>query len=74
MRDISEIIKAIEAVVPVSEEVLHIKLKALETSCAYAAPELAYMNWTRLQDILISFIPVDNQEWHFKVAHIFRGD
>jgi hypothetical protein len=52
MRDISEVIDQIAAVVPLEESGLHIDLDKLRTSCAFTAPEVMPERWQQLGFLL----------------------
>ena len=70
-RDIRDVITQIKEFIPSSKPELLYDLDQIRSSADYAPPELLYLGWERLQNVLecgVSQIP--EMDWEFQVASI----
>ncbi len=74
MRDLSEVIDRIIAVIPDGNDRTVELLKNVKKSCPYVAPELYPNLWRKCRDILCSnFGNPEGCEWKMEISNIFTG-
>lgn len=71
MRNLSEVIEEMLAVVPAEQIDLRDRLKATKQSSLYAAPEMRQTFWHECRDHLVSYVGKPKEEWQKQVASIF---
>lgn len=73
-RDILKVIEEITSNIPNEKEILIKQLKSLESSVSFSPPELIYLRWETLTNIINANIPYPPEEdWQFKVVEIFTN-
>ena len=50
------------------------RIEEAKKSNLYKAPELQYMSWNELADILNFYFDPDHSEWEMKIAKTFSGE
>lgn len=76
MRNIVKVIEEIKAVIPIDFEVkedLFERLDWVIKDAACRSPELMYVSWNRLLEVLQKHVKIDDNSWTQEVASIFSG-
>lgn len=74
MRNIVEIINKIIGHIPTdNNEVLIQRLITVADDSVYRSPELKYMTWADLSEVLNYYIGEPKEEWHFEVFSILTA-
>jgi hypothetical protein len=72
-RNLTTVIDEILEVVPETETSLRAQINSVRDSSIFSAPEVMYLFWTELFEILVDEIGEPEEEWEFKVQLIFSG-
>jgi hypothetical protein len=73
MRNLYTVIDSMLEIIPPENERLIERLNAIKSSLGFAAPEMTSFWWNECANALNSEIPVQSEDWHFKLVKIFSG-
>lgn len=76
MRDLPQLIESMLLFVPQEEKAIIEKLKNVQQSALFSAPELMPIRWSSLQEVLMEFLSEFNSEtpeWKIIIASLFSA-